>query len=52
MSYLERQTLTLVLRKFKIIAEGQRSGESDNDAVHMTQCKRMNLLICVTSDAK
>ena len=33
MSYLERQTLTLVLSMFKTSAEGRRSGESDIDAV-------------------
>ena len=33
MSYLQRQTLALVLNRFKTNAEGWRSGESDNDAV-------------------
>ena len=33
MSYLKRQTLKLVLNRFKTSAEGWRSGESDNDAV-------------------
>ena len=32
MSYLQRQTLTLVLNRFKTSAESWRSGESDNEA--------------------
>ena len=33
MIYLKRQTLTLVLNRFKTSADGWRSGERDNDAV-------------------
>ena len=43
MSYLQRQTLTLVLNRFKTNAEGWRSGESDNGST-VTMAARRELL--------
>ena len=44
MSYLKRQTLKLVLNRFKTSAEGWRSGESDTDAVQSLWQREGNYL--------
>ena len=52
MSYLQRQTLTLVLNRFKTNAEGWRSGESDNDAVQSLWQREGNYLSVLRTNQK
>ena len=53
MSYLKRQTLTLLLNRFKTSAERWRSGESDNDAVlTVAKAARRELLEHIENESK
>ena len=52
MSYLERQTLTLVLSMFKTSAEGRRSGESDIDAVQSPWQREWSLMSVLRTKQK
>ena len=52
MSYLKRQTLKLVLNRFKTSAEGWRSGESDNDAVQSPWQREGNYLSVLRTNQK
>ena len=52
MSYLKRQTLTLLLNRFKTSPEGWRSGESDNDAVQSLWQREGNYLSILRTNQK
>ena len=52
MSYLQHQTLTLVLNRFKTSAEGWRPSESDNDAVQSLWQRAGNYLSVLRMNQK
>ena len=52
MSYLKRQTVTLLLNRFKTSPEGWRSGESDNDAVQSLWQREGNYLSVLRTNQK